>query len=167
MTATKIMDIIAKFTDCEGQTSDAVSVYIQITLKDTPRLLKIPKSECPDVWIRLPRHKWRKSWSSMEDPVFPLERKLYDHPLAGLLPERYFQEVLFKLGWGKIPNWQCLFVLWKQGLFLSVYVDDIKMSRKKWNIASICKNWLIILICNNLRRFSITSTCDALNVNAT
>ena len=29
------------------------------------------------------------------------------------------------------------FVLWKQGLFLSVHVDDIKMSRKKWNIASM------------------------------
>ena len=30
---------------------------------------KYPKSECPDIWIRLPRHKWPKSWSSMEDPV--------------------------------------------------------------------------------------------------
>ena len=30
-------------------------------------LVKIPKSECPDIWIRLPRHKWPKSWSSMED----------------------------------------------------------------------------------------------------
>ena len=52
MTAAKIMDIIS-------------------------RLLKIPKSECPDIWIRLPRHKWPKSWSSMKDPVVPLERNLY------------------------------------------------------------------------------------------
>ena len=37
--------------------------------------LKIPKSECQDIWIRLPRHKWPKSWSSMEDPVVPLERE--------------------------------------------------------------------------------------------
>ena len=34
--------------------------------------------------IRLPRHKWTKSCSSMEDPVDPLERNLYGHPLAGL-----------------------------------------------------------------------------------
>ena len=54
MTAAKIMDAIPKFTDCEGQAPDAVSAYTQITLEDTPRLLKIPKSECPDVWIRLP-----------------------------------------------------------------------------------------------------------------
>ena len=47
------------------------------------QILKIPKSECPDSWIRLPRHKWPKSWSSIEDPVVPLERNLYGHPLAG------------------------------------------------------------------------------------
>ena len=27
---------------------------------DAPKLLKNPKSECPDIWIRLPRHKWPK-----------------------------------------------------------------------------------------------------------
>ena len=62
-------------------------------MEDAPKLLKIPKSECPDIWIRLPRHKWPKSWSSMEDPVVPLERNLYGHPLAGLLWEREFDEV--------------------------------------------------------------------------
>ena len=46
MTATKNMDVIAKLTDYERQASDTVSAYIQITLEDTPRLLKIPKSEC-------------------------------------------------------------------------------------------------------------------------
>ena len=45
-------------------------------MEDAPKLLKIPKSECPDIWIRLPRHKWPKSWSCMEDPVVPLERNL-------------------------------------------------------------------------------------------
>ena len=40
---------------------------------------KIPKAECPDIWIRLPRHKWPKSWSSMEDAVVPLARILYGH----------------------------------------------------------------------------------------
>ena len=60
--------------------------------EDAPKFLKIPKSECPDIWIRPPRHKWHKSWSSMEDPVVPLERNLYGHPLAGLLWERQFWE---------------------------------------------------------------------------
>ena len=88
----------------------------------------------PDIWIRLPRHKWPKSWSSMEDPVVPLERNLYGHPLAGLLWERQFEKILLKHGWEQIPNWECLFVHRQKGFFLSVYVDDIKLAGKKHNI---------------------------------
>ena len=62
----------------------------------------------------------------MEDPVVPLERNLYGHPLAGLLWERQFEKASLQLGCNKIPNWECMFVHRKQGLFLSVYVDDIK-----------------------------------------
>ena len=32
---------------------------------------------------------------------------------------------------GKVPNWESMFVHRKQGLFLSVYVDDNKMAGKK------------------------------------
>ena len=46
--------------------------------------LSVPKSQFPDIWIRLPKHTWAKSWSSMEDPVVPLERNLCGHPLARL-----------------------------------------------------------------------------------
>ena len=67
----------------------------------------------------------------MEDPVVPLERNLYGHPLAGLLWERQFKKILLKHSWEKIPNWECLFVHRGKGLFLSVYVDDIKMAVKK------------------------------------
>ena len=70
-------------------------------MEDAPKLLKIPKSECPDIWIRLPRHKWPKSWSILEVPVVPLERNLYGHPLAGLLWERQFEKILLKHGWEK------------------------------------------------------------------
>ena len=103
-------------------------------MEDAHKLLKIPKSECPDIWIRLPRHKWPKPWSSMEDPVIPLERNLYGHPLAGLVWERQFEKILLKHGWEKIPNWECLFVHREKGLFLSVYVDDIKLAGKKQNL---------------------------------
>ena len=81
------------------QADDAVSAYTQVELEDTYRLLKIPMSECPDVWIRLPRQKWPKSWANSEDPVVPLERNVNGHPLAGLLWERQFEEVLLELGW--------------------------------------------------------------------
>ena len=122
-----------------AKVADAVSAFTKVIKEDVHKLLKIPKSECPDIWIRLPRHKWPKSWSSMEDPVVPLERNLYGHLLAGLLWERQFEKVLLKHGWEKIPNWECLFVHCEKGLFLSVYVDDIKLTGKKHNIDPMWK----------------------------
>ena len=109
MTAAKVMDIISRLPGCAGQAADAVSAYTQVKMEDAPKLLKIPKSECRDIWIRLPRHKWPKSWSSMEDPVVPLERNLYGH-LAGLLCDRQFEKILLKNGWEKVSKWECLFV---------------------------------------------------------
>ena len=110
MTAAKVMDIISRLPGCDGQAADAVSAYTQVKMEDAHKLLKIPKSECPDIWIRLPRHKWPKSWSSIEDPVVLLERNLYGHPLAELLWERQFEKVLLKYGWEKVSNLECLFV---------------------------------------------------------
>ena len=134
LTAAKVMDIISSLPGCAGQAADAVSAYTQGKMEDAPKLLKIPKSECPDIRIRLPRHKWPKSWSSIEDPVVPLERNLYGHPLAGLLWERQCEKILLKYVWEKVSNWEWLFVHREKGLFLSVYVDDIKLAGKKQNI---------------------------------
>ena len=142
MTAAKIMDImdiISRLPGCDGQAADAVSAYTQVKMEDAPKLLKIPKSECPDIWIRLPRHKWPKSWSRMEDPVVPLERNLCGHPLAGLSWERKFEKILLKHGWEEIPNWECFFVHREKGLFSSVYVDDIKLAGKKQNLDPMWK----------------------------
>ena len=139
MTAAKIMDVIARLPRCAGQAADAVSAKTHVKLEDAPKLIKIPKSESPDIWIRLPKQKWPKSWENIEDPVVPLERKLHRHPLAGLLWERQFQQALLELRWEKIPNWKCMFVHRKLGLFLSVYVNDIKMVGKKQNLAPMWK----------------------------
>ena len=75
----------------------------------------------------------------MEDPVVHPERNLYGHLLAGLLWERQFEKILLKYGWEKIPNRECLFVDLERGLFLSVYVDDIKLAGKKQNIDPMWK----------------------------
>ena len=139
MTAAKIMDIISRLLGCGGQAADAVSAYTQVKMENAHKFLKIPNSECPDIWIRLPRHKWPKSWSGMEDAVVPRVLNLYGHPLAGLLCERQFEKILLKHGWEKIPNWECLFVHREKGLFLSVYVDDIKLAGMKQNLDPMLK----------------------------
>ena len=109
MTAAKIMDIISRLPGFDGQAADAVFADTQLTMEDAPSLFKIPKSECPDIWIRLPKHKWPKSWSSMEAPIDLLERNLCGHRVAGLLRERQFEEVLLEHGWVKVPKMECLF----------------------------------------------------------
>ena len=94
MTAAKIINIISRLRGCAGPAADAVSAYSQVKMEDAPKLLKIPNSECPDIWIRRPKHKWPKSWSTMDEMVVLLERNLYGHPWAGLLWERQFEKVL-------------------------------------------------------------------------
>ena len=130
------MDIISRLPGSAGQAADAVSAYTHVKMDTNYWKIQIGMS---DIWIRLPGHKWPKSWSSMEDPVVPLERNLYGHPLGGLLWERQFEKILLKYGWEKVSNWECLFVHREKGLFLSLYVDDIKLAGKKQNINPMWK----------------------------
>ena len=53
MMAAKVMDIISRLPGCAGQAAHAVSACTQVKMENAPKLLKIPKSECPDIWIRL------------------------------------------------------------------------------------------------------------------
>ena len=136
------MDATARLPWCAGQAADAVSAYTQVKMEDAHKLLKIPKTECPDIWIRLPRHKWPKSWSSMEDPVVLRERSLYGHMVIfwqDCYGKGNLRKSHLKHGWEKNPNWECLFVHREKGLFLSVHVDDIKLAGKKQNIDPMWK----------------------------
>ena len=73
MTAAKIMDTISKLPGCDGQAADAVSAYTQVKMEDAHKLKKKNQNRSVQTFgFRLPRHKWPKSWSSMEDPVVPL-----------------------------------------------------------------------------------------------
>ena len=110
MTSAKVMGIISRLPGCSGQAVNAVSAYTQVKMEEASKLFLIPKSECPNIWTRLPRHKWPKSWSSVEDPVVPLERNLYGHRLAGLSWERQFEKILLKYGGENFLHWECLFV---------------------------------------------------------
>ena len=80
MTAAKIMDIISRLPGCDGQAAEAVSAYTQVKWKMLTNYFKFPNRSVQTFGFRLIRHKWPKSWSSMEDPVVPLERNLYGHP---------------------------------------------------------------------------------------
>ena len=118
MTAAKVMDVIARLPGGAGQAADAVSTYTHV-----------------------PRYKWSKSWSTIEDPVvrFFLNEMCIVTLFAGLVWERQFEKVLLGLGWETVPHWECLFVHRKEELLLSVYVDDINMADIKQNMAPMWK----------------------------
>ena len=50
---------------------------------------------------RLPPSRRPKSWDSVEEPVVPLERNLYGHPLAAQLQGRRLDVVLFQATYEK------------------------------------------------------------------
>ena len=68
----------------------------------------------------------------MEDPVVPLDRNLYGHPVAGLLLwERHFEKNLLEHGWEKFQIGNVYSLTEKKGLFLSVYVNDFLLAGEK------------------------------------
>ena len=119
----KVMDIVSRLPGCGGQAADAVSAYTLVKLEDASSLLKIPKSECPDIWIRLLKHKWPNSLLSKGICTVTLWQGCYGR---GNLRKSYCSTV-----GERFPSWECLFVNREKGLFLSVYVDDIKLAGKK------------------------------------
>ena len=129
MTAAKVMDVIARVPECAGPAATAVSAYTQAEMEDASALSKRLKSECPDIGIRPPRHKWLKSWSNIAEPGVLLERILYGHPHARLLWKRQFEKKKkLRLGWERpicAPTARSMAICIR--LCMSVHVDDIKL----------------------------------------
>ena len=113
------------------------------------RYLKIPKSECPYIWIRLPKHKRPQSWSGMEDPVVPLERNLYSHPTilisvcgrcqAGRQDRKHGTDLenSHARRWSSRTNiisWPCIFGL-----------ESVNLVTILWQTSEICSNPGILL----------------------
>ena len=49
------MDIISRLKGCSEQATDAVSAYTQVKMEDAPKLLIIPKSQCPGILDTFPK----------------------------------------------------------------------------------------------------------------
>ena len=140
MTAAKIMDIISRLPGCDGQAADAVSAYTQVKMEDAPKLLKIPKSECPrhldssttsqmaKIMVQYGR-PIRSSWAKSVRSSFGravMGKANWENPIEVRLGEGFQLRLLIRTHREK-------------GLFLSVYVDDIKLAGKKQNIDPVWK----------------------------
>ena len=139
MRVAKIMEIISRLPGCDGQAANA---NICLYPSKNGRCSQIIENS--KIWMS--RHvdsciptKWSKSWSNMKDPVDPFERNLYGHPLAGLLWERQFENILLEYDWENVINWNYFLVRREKRKFSSVYVDDIKLAGKKQNLHPMWK----------------------------
>ena len=130
MAAAKFLDAIARFPGCSGEDSDAINAYTQVSLDNLAELLGTAggKSIQPETWISLPRNRRPKEWDNIDQPVVKLLCNLYGHPLAGLIWEKHCHRAILGAGFEQNPGWECLLVHNKKQLYLSVYVDDSRMS---------------------------------------
>ena len=103
----------------------------------------------------------------MEDAVVPLGRNLYGHPLAGLLWERQFEEILLEHGWVKVHSCECLFVHRGKRMILDwcVWMTS-KLTWKETKILIRCGTYSInMLTWDNLHHSLIMFTGSALKDN--
>ena len=56
--------------------------YTQDKMTEAPRLLRMPKEKCPEMWIIVPSRQRPKGWNNIEDTVILLERNINCHPVA-------------------------------------------------------------------------------------
>ena len=96
------MDALSHCPDCDGEDADAVGAYTQVFMKDYAYLLsssgRATSADTIETWISLPYEQRPKGFEHIKDPVFPLLRNLYGHPLAGLFWEKFCKEKLFACG---------------------------------------------------------------------
>ena len=125
MTAAKVMDIMSRLPGCGGQAADAISAYTQVKMEDAPKLLKILKSKCPDIWIRL-----QSTNGQNHGPVWKIRSFLLSEICAVILWRDYYGSCLRKFSWNTVGNkfqiGNAYSLTEKNGLFLSEYVDDVK-----------------------------------------
>ena len=100
-------------------------------MKGSPERLYLSEEDCPKVWISLPRARrsqklrfdWRSSCTTGAQSLWSLIgwTRMGDKNLRTFWLEKD----------GKSPpDWECLSIHRKMQFFLSVYVDDMKMSAK-------------------------------------
>ena len=123
------------YPDCQGAQDKQLTQYLLVPRskwKMHRRYRKFRSQNVQKFGYLYQKHKWPKSWSSTEDPVVLHEQNLYGPPSGRTI-------VGLEHGWGKVPNWECSFVNREKGLFLSVYVDDVKLAGKKQNLDPMWK----------------------------
>ena len=138
ITAPKVMDIISRLPGCAGQAADAVSAYTQVKM-ECSKIIENSK-------IGMSRHLESSTTTQMAKIMVQCGRssrssgtKSVWSSFGRTVMGKAIRENPIETCWEKVSNRECLFVHREKGLFLSVYVDDIKLAGKKQNINPMWK----------------------------
>ena len=133
MCAAKICDALGiSQDDFVIEQADAIQAYCQTTLKGIP------------TWVRLPKSQWRPEWHDAKFkgcPVVPLYKALYGHPDSGGYWEQHNEEHLKAQGFTTVPGWPSCLTHKTLKVYLTVYVDDFKISGKREDVK---KAWKLV-----------------------
>ena len=129
MEAAKSCDAYGLMPGHISEQCDAEQAYAQAKIQGT------------DTWIEIPPHEWPASWKGMRRPVCLLILALYGHPDAGGYWEKHCEKHLLSIGFTQIAEWRSCYFHKKLQLFLTVYVDDFKMSGPRDNVKA---GWKLI-----------------------
>ena len=96
--------------------------------------------QCPAIWMRLTTIQMARDMAEQRRTSgFPQAKSLWSS-IGRTVMGKAIRKSSTRTRLGKVPNWECLFVNREKGLFLSVYVDDMKkLAGKKQNIDPLWK----------------------------
>ncbi|MDE0839722.1 MAG: hypothetical protein OSB41_11810, partial [Kiritimatiellae bacterium] len=129
MPASKAADLFGALPGHATEQADAVHAYTQAKLEGTK------------TYVRLPYEVWPSHFHGIKDPVCPLRLALYGHVNSGAYWENHCDARLQLAGFQPIPEWRSGYFHEDLKLFLTVYVDDFKLSGPKENLAA---GWALI-----------------------
>lgn len=75
----------------------------------------------------------------MRDPVIPVNLALYGHPDDGSCWEAWSPEKMKQLGFRTFDGWLGCYLHPRESLFMTVYVDDLKLAGPCNSVKARCK----------------------------
>ena len=163
MTAAKVTDIVSKLLGRSGTSRRRQYPLIFRSKRKMHRRYWQFQSQNAQIFGYIyQRHKWPKSWSSMEDPSRSSRKESVRSSFSRTVRRKAIWESSIGTRLEKVPNWECLFVNRETGLFLLVYVDDIKTGGKTENMGPILK-----VLMKDVALWELTSCLDHVYLGCT
>ena len=165
MTAVKVMGVIARLPDCDGQAADAVSAYTQVKLEDDPRVLKNLSQNVQtygyvfhDTNCRNPGQTLQIQWYLSNEIYMDIHRQ----DCCGKDSSKKFYWNLA----GKKSRIGNVFCSSKTRIILIGVCGWHEVVERSRIWLPCGRNWCRMLILTNQLHFSTTFSWDVLNVNA-